>query len=335
MSYPSKSELKIGDFVKVEIYDRGETRDDSGRISEFLTNVDSHPRGIKVRLHNSVEGRVKKKMNGEILRDSNESDAQNSYGKRWSDTDDLLLKKQVLEGTSDDILATFFKRNKGAIRARIIHFIDQQHAKYDEDFWKSYFKDGIKIKTLPNISSQSSKISEEEATIEFKETFWLDTKEQKLRKEGKIAAADGRKGKEKEIQDGIKKEISIACTAFANTNSGVLEIGKTDGGNISEYFESDKKRYKNWDEYTRAIITSIKEFTDDSTFALSIKILNSSNEQDTLRLEVPKSKHPVFISDNGKEEFYVRSNAAATSQKIIKIQEQIRYFKEHFPNWSP
>ena len=202
MSYPSKSELKIGDFVQVEIYDRGETRNDSGRISEFLTNVDSHPRGIKVRLHNSVEGRVKKKMNGEILRDSNESDAQNSYGKRWSDTDDLVLKKQVLEGKSDNILATSFKRNKGAIRARIIHFIDPQHAKYDKDFSKLYFK--IE-ETLPNISSQSSKISEEEATIEFKETFWLDTKEQKLRKEGKIAAADERKGKEKEIQDGIKK----------------------------------------------------------------------------------------------------------------------------------
>ena len=331
MSYPSKSELKIGDLVQVEIYDRGETRNDSGRISEFLTNVDSHPRGIKVRLHNSAEGRVKKKMNGEILRDSNESDAQNSYGKRWSDTDDLLLKKQILEGKSDNILATSFKRNKGAIRARIIHFIDPQHAKYDKDFSILYYRmEGEEI-----LSSQSSKISEEEATIEFKETFWLDTKEQKFRKEGKIAAADGRKENGKEIQHGIQKEISISCTAFANTNSGVLEIGKTDDGEISEYFESDKKRYKNWDEYTRAIITSIKEFTGDSTFALSIQISNSSNQQDTLKLKIPKSKHPVFISDDGIEEFYVRSNAAATSQKIIKIQEQIRYFKEHFPNWSP
>jgi len=272
LSYPSKSELKIGDFVQVEIYDRGETKKQSGRISEFLTNVDTHPHGIKVRLHNSVEGRVKKKMNGQILRDS-------------KDTGDFY------EGANQ-----------------------------------------VGVNRNPKDDTNAT---EEEATIEFKETFWLDTKEQKLRKEGKIAAADGRKGEEKEIQDGIKKEISITCSAFGNTNSGVLEIGKTDDGEISEYFESDKKRYKNWDEYTRAIITSIKEFTNDSTFALSIKILNSSNQQDTLRLKVPKSKHPVFINEDGKEEFYVRSNAAATSQKITKIQEQIRYCKEHFPNWSP
>ena len=50
MNYPSKSELKIGDYVQVEIYQRGETKNESGRISEFLTNVERHPRGIKVQL---------------------------------------------------------------------------------------------------------------------------------------------------------------------------------------------------------------------------------------------------------------------------------------------
>lgn len=60
MSYPSKSELKLGDFVQVEIYDRGETKKQCGRISEFLTNVDKHSHGIKVELQDGSVGRVKK-----------------------------------------------------------------------------------------------------------------------------------------------------------------------------------------------------------------------------------------------------------------------------------
>jgi len=273
MNYPSKSELKIGDFVQVEIYERGETKKQAGRISEFLTNVEKHPHGIKVRLHNSVEGRVKKKMNGQILRDSED------------------------EG----------------------------------DFYE-----GANQTSVSQNQIEHTNVVEEEPTIEFKETFSLDTKELKFRKEGKIAEADGRKAQGKTLVKEIQREVSIACAAFANANSGILEIGKTDDGEISEYFENEKNKYKNWDEYTRTVIKSIEKFTNDSTFALSIKILNSSGQQDTLRLKIPRSKYPIFVDDgDGKEEFYVRSNAAAQSQKITKMAEQMRYCKEHFPNWKP
>ena len=273
LNYPTKSELKIGDFVQIEIYQRGETKNESGRISEFLTKVDSHPRGIKVRLHNSIEGRVTKKMNGQILRDSDNT------GDFYEGANQTSARRDQIEHTN---------------------------------------------------------VTEEEPTIEFKETFSLDTKELKFRKEGKFAEADGRKAQGKTLLKEIQKEVSIACAAFANTNSGILEIGKTDDGKISEYFEIEKKKYKNWDEYTRTVIQSIEKFTNDSTFALSIKILNSSGQQDALRLKIPRSKYPIFINDgNVKEEFYVRSNAAAQSQKIIKMAEQMRYCKEHFPEWKP
>ena len=273
MNYPSKSELKIGDYVQVEIYQRGETKNESGRISEFLTNVERHPRGIKVRLHNSLEGRVTKKMNGQILRDSH--------------------------NTGD-------------------------------------FYEGANQTSVSRNQIEHTNVTEEEPTIEFKETFSLDTKELKFRKEGKITEADGRKAKGKIFQKAIKKEISIACAAFANTNSGILEIGKTDDGKISEYFEYEKSKYKNWDEYTRTIIESIETFTKDEIFGSSVKILNSSGQQDTLKLNIPRSKYPIFINDDdGKQEFYVRSNATAKSQKIINETAKMRYYKEHFPDWKP
>ena len=125
MNYPSKSELKIGDYVQVEIYQRGETKNESGRISEFLTNVERHPRGIKVRLHNSLEGRVTKKMNGQILRDSH--------------------------NTGD-------------------------------------FYEGANQTSVSRNQIEHTNVTEEEPTIEFKETFSLDTKELKFRKEGKLAS---------------------------------------------------------------------------------------------------------------------------------------------------
>ena len=331
MNYPSKSELKIGDFVQIEIYERGKTKNESGKISEFLTNVEKHPRGIKVRLDNSAEGRVTEKINEQRLQTlSKNGNATKAY-ESWSDEDDRKLKNEIMHLTPRFKIAKNFNRTENAIQARVLHFIDPNHSKYDYKF----------AEKLENIVKDSgfSKVQintkEEEPTIEFKETFSFDTKEQKFRKQGKIAEADGRKKQEKQIRNAIQKEVSIACSAFANTNSGILEIGKTDDGEISEYFESDKNRYENWDEYTRAVITSIKEFTNDSVFSLSIEILNSSDQKDTLKLQIPKSKHPIFINDNGKEEFYVRSNAAAKSEKITKIAEQMRYCEEHFPNWKP
>ena len=178
--------------------------------------------------------------------------------------------------------------------------------------------------------------NEEESGIEFKETFRFDTKRARLQKQGRMKEADDRKKGESKILHDIEKEVSIAIAAFANTNGGKLEIGKKENeegvGEISEYFEKDKKQYKNWDEYTRAITESIQKFTDDKPFVAQIK-LEPQNEKKFLKLHIPIATTPIFIHDDNKEEFYIRS-MTARSQKLTKQNEIMKHCSRRFPDWK-
>lgn len=271
MKFPNKSELKVGDIVEIEVYLPGDSKIDEGPIKKILTDIISHPRGIKVELDSGVVGRVRKKLPS--LQDVDKGD--NGFSEAIFQSDDQT-------------------------------------------------------------SATISEITDAESSeIEFKHTFSFDVKEHQFREEGKIIEANSRKKDEKIIRKNIQKEISITASAFANTNGGILEIGKTDDGKISPYFEHDKKRYKNWDEYTRAIVTSIQIFTDNSTFASEIEIQNSPGKEDYLRLKISKTHQPIFILENGKEEFYIRSKSSAMSQRLTKQSEIMSYCRKQFPNWNP
>ena len=178
--------------------------------------------------------------------------------------------------------------------------------------------------------------NEEERGIEFKETFRFDTKRARLQKAGRMKEADDRKKGESKILHDIEKEVSIAVAAFANTDGGKLEIGKKENeegvGEISEYFEKDKKQYKNWDEYTRAITESIQKFTDDKPFVSQIK-LEPQNEKKFLKLHIPNATTPIFIHDDNKEEYYIRS-MTARSQKLTKQNEIMKHCSRRFPDWK-
>ena len=62
MRFPNRSELEIGDLVEIEIYFHGKSNIEEGKITGFLTNADSHPRGIKVSVDSGSQGRVRKKI---------------------------------------------------------------------------------------------------------------------------------------------------------------------------------------------------------------------------------------------------------------------------------
>ena len=178
--------------------------------------------------------------------------------------------------------------------------------------------------------------NEEERGIEFKETFRFDTKRARLQKAGRMKEADDRKKGESKILHDIEKEVSIAVAAFANTDGGKLEIGKKENeegiGEISEYFEKDKKQYKNWDAYTNAITESIQKFTDDKPFVAQIK-LERQNEKKFLKLHIPIATTPIFIHDDNKEEFYIRS-MTARSQKLTRQSEIMKHLARRFPDWK-
>ena len=193
-------------------------------------------------------------------------------------------------------------------------------------------------KTKAILTSLTTKLegNEEESRIEFKETFRFDTKRARLQKQGRMKEADDRKKGESKILHDIEKEVSIAIAAFANTNGGKLEIGKKENeegvGEISEYFEKDKKQYKNWDEYTRAITESIQKFTDDKPFVAQIK-LEQQNGKKFLKLHIPTATTPIFIHDDNKEEYYIRS-MTARSQKLTRQSEIMNHLSIRFPDWK-
>ena len=59
---PTRSQLAPGDFVEIEIYNRGNKSKSAGEIESILTNVETHTHGIMVALKNKKIGRVKKKL---------------------------------------------------------------------------------------------------------------------------------------------------------------------------------------------------------------------------------------------------------------------------------
>ena len=269
---PTRSQLKVGDFVKIEQkHNRNTGHLDEGIIEDFLTRGEEHPYGIMVLLTDGKIGRVKEKL---------------EHGPKTTNVDDFL--KDQFTGVAE---------------------------------MKVHQKEPVNIE-IPK---------KEDITNEFKETFRFDTKEFKLRNAGQSEAADGRKKEVKKIEAAIKKEVSIAVAAFANQQGGRLFIGVDDDGVVTG-LKRDLKLYKNWDEYTRAIIDYIEEFTKNRDYVSSI-ILKEEENQEYLVLDVPISIHePIFIHDNKKEEFYVR-DATAKSQKF-EATDMMRYCNKRFPDWK-
>ena len=81
------------------------------------------------------------------------------------------------------------------------------------------------IQMSTKIIPKSDVPKNEDKFIEFKETFHFDSQEKKFRESGNIKAADGLKSEKNKRERAIKKEISIAVTAFGNTMGGSCTLG--------------------------------------------------------------------------------------------------------------
>ena len=70
---PTGSQLKVGDFVKIEQkHNRNTGHLDEGIIEEFLTRGEEHPYGIMVLLTDGKIGRVKEKPERGLKPDVND-----------------------------------------------------------------------------------------------------------------------------------------------------------------------------------------------------------------------------------------------------------------------
>ena len=285
---PTSHQIKIGMTVLIESkQDQGTGKLTEGIVAEKLTGGESHPYGIMVRLENGTIGRVK-----EIVGESSSESKQ--------DWDEDEYQKYLDEVSS-----------------------------YRRQTTPQFETEPVQIATKIILKSEVPK--SEDKFNEFKKTFQIDSKsilkEKEFRLAGKMEAADGIKKNQRKNEHDIKKEISIALSAFGNTMGGKLFIGVNDEGNIVGLDDDLKKCGDSFDQFTREVQKSIDDFTRDSVFANEI-IISIGEDNSFLQLEAhPFRQNPIYLHDDNLEEFYIRG--FGTSKKLSTINT-VNYIQKNF-----
>ena len=230
------------------------------------------------------------------------------------------------------------KRAKKAAK-EWVHLPEERHGKTAEEATKNkeLFNKVKKILEKPSQDKQREVFltkdipEEEDDRNEFKESFKADTIYHKLLESGDKKAAEARKHDCESKEHVVKKEVSIAAAAFANSGSGRLFIGISDDPVEVVGLESDLSAFKNFDEYIRGISDSIKSFTKNQYFTQNIKFQHGEDRK-FLVLHVPTGGVPIFIHDKDKEEFYTRGHGESC---LCQHTDAHRWITERFPDWKP
>jgi hypothetical protein len=133
--------------------------------------------------------------------------------------------------------------------------------------------------------------------------------------------------KAKEKVPELKKMISNAVTALANTKGGKLFIGVNDDGKVvATYFK--KELDGNWDEYIRGISDSIKELTDSTSFLSKIEF-QPGEDDEFLVIHVQPGAKPYYVRNKeGRKEFYMRGSGKS---EVLSGDDLDDYKKERWP----
>lgn len=123
--------------------------------------------------------------------------------------------------------------------------------------------------------------------------------------------------------------IAKTISAFLNSEGGKLFIGVDDEGNIlgieKDYTTLGKKQNK--DEFQQKLIEVINNYIGKEYHQyISIKI-DSLDNNDVCIVDVSNSNNPVYLNNNGEEEFYIR---ASSSSQPMGIREAYEYIKSHW-----
>lgn len=150
--------------------------------------------------------------------------------------------------------------------------------------------------------------SGESEIIEFKETLRID-----LRTGEKSPA----------IEHSTIKTIA----GFLNSQGGTLIIGVQDNGNVVGV----ERDYATLPKQNRdGLLVHIDNILQ-SRFPTSLQFISArveiSHNKEICAIEVAPSENPVYIVENGQEEFYIRSSASTRS---LSMSESNEYIKSHF-----
>ena len=149
----------------------------------------------------------------------------------------------------------------------------------------------------------------EKETVEFKSTLRYDLRQ-------------------KTVNKALEYVVAKTISSFLNSNGGDLFIGVDDDQNslgLKDDINTLKK--KNVDGFELQLVEVIKKYIGKE-FSSHIKINFPEYDNKTIcRVSVSKSSRPVFVSFEGKEDFFIRYGCS--SQPLSRI-EQSAYEKEHW-----
>ncbi len=282
--FPKRSEIlcqeepdMVSSIVEISI-DRGK-RFEIGRVLDILTKSETHPHGIKVKIHSGNVGRVRRILSGK--------EAEEWKGGVHKEVISSVAKgTEAVTGTPNSATSKFFPKSE--------------------------------IPTPP-----------ETELYEFKTSFKTPT--QPLVPDGQIKDPEllekVRKKRAEEKVPELKKMISNAVTALANTKGGRLFIGVNDDGKVvTTYFK--KELDDNWDEYIRGISGSIKELTDSTSFLSKMKF-QPGEDDEFLVIHVQPGTKPYYVRNKERrKEFYMRASGRS---EVLSGDDLDDYKKERWP----
>jgi hypothetical protein len=131
------------------------------------------------------------------------------------------------------------------------------------------------------------------------------------------------------VNAGLEFAVLKTICGFMNSEGGDLIIGVTDKRDVIG-LENDYKTLKmpNRDGFQNKLVTLISTCIGD----VSIKFINISfpviNELEVCRVNVLPGNEPVFITEGGKEVFYVRTG---NNSRPFSLSDALKYIREKRP----
>jgi len=235
---------------------------------------------------------------------------------------DHLNKRKIGAKSPSTYIGDFAAQNNEINTALNSHFIDIKGHGIESDDYKQFLtaraeKIFAHLKSrieLTHTEPANEEVEElilggENELVEFKSTLRYDLRQ-------------------KTVNKTLEYVIAKTISSFLNSNGGNLFIGIDDNQNslgLSDDIGTLKKQ--DIDGFELQLIEVIKKYIGKE-FSSHIRITFPEYDQKNIcRISVSQSSRPVFVSFEGKEDFFIRSGC---SSQPLRREEQSAYEKEHW-----
>lgn len=148
---------------------------------------------------------------------------------------------------------------------------------------------------------------EESKTLEFKSSLRWDYYQDQVNKD-------------------LEKVIAKTIAALLNTEGGFLLIGVNDDGEIVG-LEKDFNTLGGRDDFLRKLTQVINDYLGSNNHAFLNPEFIEKNQKDICVVKVDKSDNPVYLRDNQKKRFYIRTQ---NSSSELTGKEADQYKQKRF-----